>query len=161
MSTPYLRIRRVSQGFWGRREHGQFQPGNRGTKAKYLREQGNKKRFREQGNKALLKGRTKNWKKKRRNRHLSCDIFFAPMSSTFFVFQSVCMELRQGLNWGMSMCYEFTLGNWTLSKIIKKLVGSRPGTQSLCKIAVTTHYTEYGAWKSGTDQGVLRSNPLN
>ena len=64
-------------------------------------------------------------KKKRCNRHLSCDIFFAPMSSPFFFFQSVCMELPQRLNCGMSMCYEFTLGNWMLSKIIKKLVGRR------------------------------------
>ena len=47
---------RVSQGYWGTREHGQFQLGNSGTKAKYLREQGNKQRFREHGNKALLKG---------------------------------------------------------------------------------------------------------
>ena len=47
---------RVSRGFWGTREHGQFQLGNRETKAKYLREKGNKKRFREDGHKALLKG---------------------------------------------------------------------------------------------------------
>ena len=51
---------RVSHGFGETREHGQFQLGNRGTKAKCLREQGNKKRFREHGNKALLKGKTKN-----------------------------------------------------------------------------------------------------
>ena len=114
---------RVSQGFWGTREHGQFQLGNRGTRAKYLREQGNKKRFREHGNKALLKGGPKIGEKKRRNRHLSRDIFFAPTLSTF-LFQSVCMELRMRLNWGMSMCSESTLGNLMLSKIIKKLVGS-------------------------------------
>ena len=47
---------RVSQGYWGTRERGQFQPGNRGTKTKYLWKQGNKKRFREHGNKMLRKG---------------------------------------------------------------------------------------------------------
>ena len=55
---------RVSQGFWGTREHGQFQLGNRGTNAKYQREQGDKKRFREHWNKALLKGGQKIGKKK-------------------------------------------------------------------------------------------------
>ena len=38
------------------------------------------------------------------------------------------MELRQWLNWGMSMSYEFTLGDWMLSKIINKIVEG--GTQS-------------------------------
>lgn len=33
--------KRVSQGFWWTREHGQFQLGNWGTKAKYFGEQGN------------------------------------------------------------------------------------------------------------------------
>ena len=35
------------------------------------------------------------------------------------------MELWQRLNWGISMSYEFTLGDWMLSKINNKLVGSR------------------------------------
>ena len=30
-----------SQGFWGIREHGEFELGKRGTKTKFLREQGN------------------------------------------------------------------------------------------------------------------------
>ena len=67
---------------------------------------------------SFVTGRTKRNGKKRRNRHLSCDIFFS-------FFQSVFMELRQRLNWGMSICYESTLGNWMLSKINKKLVGNR------------------------------------
>ena len=29
-----------------------------------------------------------------------------------FVSKSVWVELRQWLNWGMSMSYEFTLGGW-------------------------------------------------
>ena len=70
---------RVSQGYWGTREHGQFQLGNRGTKTKYLRQQGNKKRFMEHGNKTLRKG---GQKKKRFKRHSSCDISFVLMSST-------------------------------------------------------------------------------
>ena len=39
--------------FEGTRKQGQFQFGNRGTKTKYLREQGNKKKLTEHGNKAL------------------------------------------------------------------------------------------------------------
>ena len=73
-------VMRVSQGYWETREHGQFQLRNRGTKEKYLREQGNKKRFREHGNKTLRKG---GQKKKRCKWHSSLDISFALMSSTF------------------------------------------------------------------------------
>ena len=36
-----------------------------------------------------------------------------------FVSKSVCMELRQWFNWGISMSYEFTLGGWMLSIIIQ------------------------------------------
>ena len=98
----FLTKMRVSQGCWGTREHGQFQLGNRGTKAKYLREQGNKKRLGEHGNKALL---NKNWKKKeRRNRHLSCDIFFAPMFSTFFF--KICLH---GIAAAVELGYEYVL----------------------------------------------------
>ena len=100
------REKRISQGFWGTREHGQYQLGNRGTKAKYLREQGNKKRFREHGNKALLNGRTKNWEKKR-NRHLSCDIFFAPTLSTlFFFFFSIYLH---GIAAAVELGYKYVL----------------------------------------------------
>ena len=66
-----------------------------------------------------------------------------------FFFQSVCMELR------MSMCYEFILGDWMLSKIINKVVGSRNSRVAIVS-AVTTYYTEYDAIKSGGDQGVVR-----
>ena len=40
---------------------------------------------------------------------------------SLFFFISVCMELRQWLNWSMSMSYEFTLGDWMLSIIINEL----------------------------------------
>ena len=80
-----------------------------------------------------------------------------------FVSKSVCMELRQWLNWGMSLSYEFTLGGWMLSKSTNKLVGRR--NIVVCEIAVTTYYidlyTEYGTRKSGADRGVVRSNFLN
>ena len=141
------REKRISQGFWGTREHGQFQLGNRGTKAKYLREQGNKKRFREHGNKALLNGRTKNWKKNATGTYLA-TFSLHPRCQHFF-FQSICMESRQRLNWGISMCYKSTLANWMLGKIVKNLVGNRNS-----EITVTTHYP-------GADLKVVRSNPLN
>ena len=49
-STAYEKVNTTGideglPGVWGAGEHGQFQLGNRGTKAKYLREQGNKKTF--------------------------------------------------------------------------------------------------------------------
>ena len=117
--------------FWGKKgTYGQFQLGKRGTKAKCLREQGEKKRFREHGNKELLCYREDEKKgEKRRNRHLSCDIFFS-------FFQSVFMEPRQRLNWVMSICYEATLGNWMLSKINNK-IGEK---QEHRGITVTTYY---------------------
>ena len=121
----------VSQSFGGRRQHGQFQLGNRGTKAKCLREQGKKKVL---GNvntgtkHSFVTGRTKRGEK-RRNRHLSCDVFFS-------FSQSVFMELRQRLNWGMSICYESTLGNWMLSKINNNIGGK----QEHSEITVTTYY---------------------
>ena len=46
------------------------------------------------------------------------------------------MELRQWLNWGMSICYESTLGNWMLSKINNK-IGEK---QEHSEITVTTFY---------------------
>ena len=141
-------------GVLGTREHGQFQLGNRGTKTKYLREQGNKKRFREYGNKALLKRGQQIEQKyiyiyiyKRRNRHLSCDI-------------SVCIHVgaEKMLNCGMSImnspwvtgCQAKLLRNWW-----------EEGIQFWCEIAVATYHTEYGAKKSGADLEVVRSNPLN
>ena len=45
------------------------------------------------------------------------------MSSTFL--QSVCIELWQRLNWGMSMSYECTLGDWMLSKINNNQIGGK------------------------------------
>ena len=77
---------------------------------------------------SFVTGRTKKGEK-RRNRHLSCDVFFS-------FFQSVFMELRQRLNWGMIRCYESTLGNWMLSKINNKIGGK----QEHSEITVTTYY---------------------
>ena len=48
------------------------------------------------------------------------------------------MELRQWFNWGISMNYEFTLGGWTLSETINRLVGRR--NTVVCEIEVTTYY---------------------
>ena len=89
---------RVSQSFGGTREHGQFQLGNSGTKAKCLREQGNEKHFREHGTKhSFAPGGQKKWEKKRRNRHLSCDIFF---------FFSICFH---GAAAAVELGYEYML----------------------------------------------------
>ena len=125
---------RVSQGYWGTREHGQFQLGNRGTKTKYLREQGNKKRFREHGNKMLRKGGQK--KNDVKGTHLAT--FLLHSCRQHFVSKSVCTELRQWFNWGISKSYEFTLGGWMLSEIINRLVGR--SSTVVCEIAVTTYY---------------------
>ena len=38
--------------------------------------------------------------------------FFWTHVVNIFVSKSVWVELRQWLNWGMSMSYEFTLGGW-------------------------------------------------
>ena len=47
-----------------------------------------------------------------------------PCRQHFFL-QSVCMELWQRLNWGMSMSYECTLGDWMLSKINHNQIGGK------------------------------------
>ena len=98
--TLWIYKGRVSQGYWGTREHGQFQLGNRGTKEKYLREQGNKKRFREHGKKKLRKG---GQKKDVNGTHLATFPLHLCNVVNIFVSKSVCMQLRQWLNWGMSM----------------------------------------------------------
>ena len=70
--------------------------GNRGTKAKYDRGQGNEKRFREHGS----------------NVTVTYLATFSLYQRSQRFFQSVCMELRQRLNWGTSMSSdEFTLGD--------------------------------------------------
>ena len=119
----------IPQEYWGTREHGQFQPGNN-----ILGNKGTKNTLGNTGTKCSERGA----KKKLCKRHSSCDISFALMSSTF-VSKSVCMELRQWANWGISMSYEFTPCGWMLSEIINGLVGRR--NTVVCEIAVTTYYT--------------------
>ena len=82
---------------------------------------GTKKGFKEHGNKALLKGRQK--LKKLRGTYLP-TFSLHPCRQHFFL-QSVCMELWQRLNWGMSMSYECTLGDWMLSKINHNQIGGK------------------------------------
>ena len=116
--------------FWGKKGTWTTSTGEQGNKGKLSKGTREKKRFREHGNKELLCYRKDEKKgKKRRNRHSSCDIFFS-------FFQSGFMELRQRLNWGMSICYESTLGNWMLSKINNK-IGEK---QEHSEITVTTYY---------------------
>ena len=107
--------------FWGKKVTWPISTGEQGNKGKMSKGTREKKGFREHGNKALLCYRED--KKEgggggRRNRHLSCDAFFS-------FFESVFMELRQRLNWGMNICYESVLGNWMLSKINNKIGGKR------------------------------------
>lgn len=43
--VSFFSILEVPQGFWGTREYGQIQLGNRKTKSKYSRKQGNMKQL--------------------------------------------------------------------------------------------------------------------
>ena len=116
--------------FWGKKGIWPISTGEQENKGKMSKGTRENKRFREHRNKELLCYREDGKKgKKRRNRHLSCNIFFS-------FFQSVFMELQQQLNWGMSICYESTLGNWMLSKINNK-IGEK---QEHSEITVTTYY---------------------
>ena len=117
--------------FWGKKVTWPISTGEQGNEGKMSKGTREKKVL---GNvntgtkHSFVTGRTKKGEK-RRNRHLSCDVFFS-------FFQSVFMELRQRLNWGMSICYESTLGNWMLSKINNKIGGK----QEHSEITVTTYY---------------------
>ena len=46
-------------------------------------------------------------------------------NNNIFFLQSVCMELWQRLNWGISRSYECTLGDWMLSKINNNQIGGK------------------------------------
>ena len=117
--------------FWGKKVTWPISTGEQGTKAKCLREQGKKKVLGnvDMGKKnSFVTGRTKKGKKDVTGTYLA--------TFSFLFFQSVFMQLRQRLNWGMSICYESTLGNWMLRKINNKISGK----QEHSKITVTSYY---------------------
>ena len=98
------------RGVLGNREHGQFQLGNRGTKAKYLREQGNKNVLGNTGTKHSLATFSLN---------LCCQQFFS-----FNLFAWNC-----GSGWtGVSVC------------VIKENYQEICGKREHSEIAVTTYY---------------------
>ena len=116
--------------FWEKKVTWPIWTGEQGNKGKMSKGTREKNVLGNTGTKdSFVTGRTKKKGEKSPNRHLSCDIFF-------FFFQSVFMELRQRLNWGMSICYESTLGNWILSKINNK-IGEK---QKHSEITLTTYY---------------------
>ena len=87
--------------FWGKKVTWPISTGEQENKAKCLREQ-RKKKFQgtltlEQST-PLLPGGQKKGKKDVTGTYLA--------TLSFLFFQSVFMELRQRLNWGMSICYE-------------------------------------------------------
>ena len=86
---------RVSQGFAGTRKHGQFQLGNRGTKTKYLREQGNKN-------------------------HATMSPTFLLLLLLSLFFNMFAWNCDSGSKWCTSMNYFFTLGDLMLSQMINK-----------------------------------------